>query len=173
MSDGGFLKTDRGRIMVFVDGSNLLYTSQMISIEIDYVKLIEHLVGGDKLIRVYFYAGVDNNTNGSAGWQYFMKKKGFKLVTKALVTYPDGHRKANCDVEMAVDMVVHMDAFDTAIVLTGDGDLAYAVQRLVNSGKQVEVVGSRMNTNSSLFEAADRFVDLESMRSHISKVRDC
>ena len=54
-----FIKTDRGRLMIFIDGSNLFYTAQMMGIEMDYLKLVEYIVGKDKLVRVYFYAGID------------------------------------------------------------------------------------------------------------------
>lgn len=166
---GGFLKTDRGRVMIFIDGSNLFFTQQLMGFDIDYVRLVETLVGTNDLIRVFFYAGIDMQTNQSTAWQFFMRKKGFKLVTKPLATLPDGSKKANLDVEMAVDMVLLKDSYDTAVVLTGDGDLAYAVNKVVGFGKQVEVVGSKLNTNSSLIEAADRFIDLEGQRANIIK----
>lgn len=164
-----FIKTDRGKIMIFIDGSNLFYTAQMMGIEIDYLKLTETLVGRDKLIRVNFYAGIDTENQLSAGWQYFMKRSGFKMITKPLQCFADGNRKANCDVEMAVDMINLAHSFDTAILVSGDGDLTYAVQTLVNKGKQVEVLGNKMNTNDGLIQACDRFIDLESIRYNITK----
>ena len=164
-----FIKTDRGKIMIFIDGSNLFYTAQMMGIEIDYLKLTETLVGRDKLIRVNFYAGIDTENQLSAGWQYFMKRSGFKMITKPLQCFADGNRKANCDVEMAVDMINLANSFDTAILVSGDGDLTYAVQTLVNKGKQVEVLGNKMNTNDGLIQACDRFIDLESIRYNITK----
>lgn len=163
------IRTERGRLMIFVDGSNLFYTAQMLGIEIDYLKLVDSLVNKDKLIRAYFYAGIDLDNALSIGWQFFMKRSGFKMVTKPLQTLPDGSKKANCDVEMAVDMVTMLDSFDTAIVITGDGDLTYAIQYLVNHGKQVELVGSKMNTKDTLIQAADRFVELECLKTLITK----
>lgn len=164
-----FLPTERGRVMIFIDGNNLFFTQQYMNLDMDYLKLVEVLVGSAKLVRVMFYAGVDTQSSQSSNWQYFMRRKGFKMVTKPLMTLPDGSKKANCDVEMAVDMVMMQDAFDTAIVLSGDSDLTYAVQRLSSEGKQVEIVGSRQNTSIALTDAADRFVDLEGLRHQIAK----
>lgn len=163
------IRTDRGKIMIFVDGSNLFFTAQMLNIEIDYISLVSHLVGDDKLVRVNFYAGIDPDNNQSVGWQYFMKRTGFRMVTKALQINPDGTKKANCDVEMAVDMIHLADSFDTAIVITGDGDLTYALQNLINQGKQVELVGSKLNTKDSLVFTADRFIELEHIKWSIVK----
>ena len=164
-----FIKTERGKVMIFIDGSNLFYTAQMMGMEIDYLKLTEHLVGRDKLVRVNFYAGVDVENQSSSAWQYFMKRSGFKLYTKPLQYLPDGTRKANCDVEMAIDMLNMSNNFDTCVLVSGDGDLTYAVNNLVNKGKQVEVVGNKSNTNDNLIHAADRFIDLEQIRTQIQK----
>ncbi len=164
-----FLPTERGRVMIFIDGNNLFFTQQYMNLDMDYLKLVEVLVGSAKLIRVMFYAGVDTQSTQSSNWQYFMRRKGFKMFTKPLVTNPDGSKKANCDVELAVDLVMMQYAFDTAIILSGDGDLTYAVQRLSSAGKQVEIAGSRQNTSITLTDAADRFIDLESIRHQIAK----
>jgi uncharacterized LabA/DUF88 family protein len=163
------LKTERGKIMIFIDGSNLFYTAQMMGIEMDYIRLVEQLILNNKLVRAYFYAGIDNVNTQSLNWQYFMRRTGFKMVTKQLQCFSDGNRKANCDVEIAVDMINLADSFDTAILVTGDGDLTYAVQTLVNKGKQVEIVGHRSNTNDTLINACDRFIDLENIREFITK----
>jgi len=40
-------------------------------------------------------------------------------------------KKANLDVEIAVDMMALVGSYDTAVVRGGDGDLAYAVNVLV------------------------------------------
>jgi len=163
------LKTERGRIMIFIDGSNLWYTCQMMNLEIDYVKLVDHLIGKDKLVRASFYSGMDKENLASSGWFYFMKRTGFRLVTKPLQVNADGSKKANLDVEMAVDMVSLADSFDTAIVLTGDGDLTYCLEHLMRCGKQVELVGSKLNTKDSLIFTADKFIELESLRPFIAK----
>ena len=155
--------------MIFIDGSNLFYTAQMMGIEMDYIRLVEQLILNNKLVRAYFYAGIDNVNTQSLNWQYFMRRTGFKMVTKQLQCFSDGNRKANCDVEIAVDMINLADSFDTAILVTGDGDLTYAVQTLVNKGKQVEIVGHRSNTNDTLINACDRFIDLENIREFITK----
>jgi uncharacterized LabA/DUF88 family protein len=164
-----FIKTYRGKIMIFIDGSNLFYTAGMMGIEIDYLKLVDVLVGEGQLLRVNFYAGVDDEHTGSINWQTFMKRTGFKMITKQVVSYADGKQKANCDVEMAVDMINLSNSFDTAVVVSGDGDLTYAVNCLINKGKQVEVFGLKANTNDYLMDAADRFIDLDSIRHLIVK----
>lgn len=167
----------RGRIIIFIDGSNLFYTAGMMNIEIDYLKLVEALLDmkhpdeKTQLIRVYFYTGVDPQSDAHLNWEKFMRMTGFKMVTKNLQTFPDGTRKANCDVEMTVDMISLIGTYDTAILISGDGDLTRAVTYCCEKGIQVHVCGHRNNTNEGLIRSADRFIDLEPLKHQIMLAR--
>jgi len=50
--------------------------------------------------------------------------------------------------------------YDTAVLVSGDGDLAYAVNAVSYQGVRVEVVSLRSMTSDSLFNVADRYIDL-------------
>ncbi len=169
--------TIRGKIMIFIDGSNLFYTAGMMNMEIDYLKLVEALLDmkhpdeKTQLVRVYFYTGVDPQSDAHCNWEKFMRMTGFKMVTKNLQTFPDGTRKANCDVEMTVDMISLIGTYDTAILISGDGDLTRAVEYMVDKGVQVHVCGHKSNTNEGLIRSADRFIDLESLKTQILLAR--
>ena len=138
-------------------------------IEIDYIKLIDECIGKDKLIRVYFYAGIDNENNQSMGWKYFMKRAGFKMMTKQLEVFPNGLKKANYDVEMVVDMLSLIDKYDTAILITVNTELVYAIHHLINQGKQVEIIDHKNNSIERCINIVDRFIDLESIKNCITK----
>jgi len=67
--------------------------------------------------------------------------------------------KVNLDVEIAVDMIALVGYYDTAVLVSGDGDLAYAVNAVSYQGSS-EVVSLRSMTSDSLFNVADRYMDL-------------
>ncbi|HEY9703985.1 MAG TPA: NYN domain-containing protein, partial [Allocoleopsis sp.] len=50
---------NRGRVAIFIDGSNLFYAALQLGIEIDYTKLLCRLTAGSRLLRSFFYTGVD------------------------------------------------------------------------------------------------------------------
>ena len=50
---------NRGRVAIFIDGSNLFYAALQLGIEIDYTKLLYRLTGGSRLLRAFFYTGVE------------------------------------------------------------------------------------------------------------------
>jgi uncharacterized LabA/DUF88 family protein len=163
------LLENRGRIAIFIDGSNLFYAALQLGIEIDYTKLLLRLTGGSRLLRSFFYTGVDPTNEKQQGFLLWMRRNGYRVITKDLVQLPDGSKKANLDVEIAVDMMALVGHYDTAILVSGDGDLAYAVDAVSYRGIRVEVVSLRSMTSDSLINVADRYIDLEQVKEDIQK----
>jgi uncharacterized LabA/DUF88 family protein len=160
---------NRGRIAIFIDGSNLFYAALQLGIEIDYSKLLFRLTGGSRLLRSFFYTGVDRTNEKQQGFLLWMRRNGYRVIAKDLVQLPDGSKKANLDVEIAVDMMALVGAYDTAILVSGDGDLAYAVDAVSYRGARVEVVSLRSMTSDSLINVADRYIDLDQIKEDIQK----
>jgi uncharacterized LabA/DUF88 family protein len=160
---------NRGRVAIFIDGSNLFYAALQLGIEIDYTKLLCRLTGGSRLLRSFFYTGVDRTNEKQQGFLLWMRRNGYRVIAKDLVQLPDGSKKANLDVEIAVDMMALVGAYDTAVLVSGDGDLAYAVDAVSYRGVRVEVISLRAMTSDSLINVADRYIDLESVKEDIQK----
>lgn len=161
-------KTDR--ISVFIDGSNLFYAALQLGIEIDYAKLLQKLVGDRRLLRAYFYTGVDPQNEKQQGFLLWMRRNGYRVVTKELHQLPDGSKKANLDVEIAIDMINLSNHCQTVVLLSGDGDLSYALNAIAYKGVQVEVVSLRSMTSDQLINFADRYTDLQAIQRDISKI---
>jgi uncharacterized LabA/DUF88 family protein len=160
---------NRGRVAIFIDGSNLFYAALQLGIEIDYAKLLYRLTAGARLLRAFFYTGVDRTNEKQQGFLLWMRRNGYRVVAKDLVQLPDGSKKANLDVEIAVDLMALVSSYDTAVVVSGDGDLAYAVDAVSYRGARVEVVSLRSMTSDSLINVSDRYIDLEQIRDDIQK----
>ena len=161
---------NRGRVAIFIDGSNLFYAAVQLAIEIDYTKLLCKLTAGSRLFRAFFYTGVDRTNEKQQGFLLWMRRNGYRVIAKDLVQLPDGSKKANLDVEIAVDMVALVNYYDTAVLVSGDGDLAYAADAASYRGARVEVVSLRSMTSDSLINVADRYIDLEGVKDDIRKI---
>jgi uncharacterized LabA/DUF88 family protein len=160
---------NRGRVAIFIDGSNLFYAALQLNIEIDYTKLLARLTGGSRLLRSFFYTGVDRTNEKQQGFLLWMRRNGYRVIAKDLIQLPDGSKKANLDVEIAVDMMALVGSYDTAVLVSGDGDLAYAVDAVSYRGVRVEVVSLRSMTSDSLINVSDRYIDLENVKEDIQK----
>jgi uncharacterized LabA/DUF88 family protein len=157
------------RVVVLIDGANLFYAASALGIEIDYTKLLYRLTLRRRLVRAYFYTAVDRNNDKQQGFLHWMRRHGYRVVAKDLVQLPDGSKKANVEVEIAIDMLALAPYCDTVILLSGDGDLAYAVNAVAYKGVRVEVVSLFSMTNDDLINVADRYVDLATIRQEIQK----
>jgi uncharacterized LabA/DUF88 family protein len=150
----------RGRVAVFIDGNNLFHAARFHNIDIDYNKLLRLLLGDGRLLRAFFYTGVDAGAERQQGFLLWMRRNGFRVVQKELKTFYDGTRKANLDVEIAVDMLSLAGRYDTAVLVSGDEDFVYALNAIAYKGCRVEVAGFRSNTAPRLIDVADYFIDL-------------
>lgn len=162
----------RGRVAIFIDGNNLFHAARTIGIEVDYAKLLKLLCKKSSLLRAFFYTGVDENAAKQQGFLLWMRRNGYRVVQKELKVFPDGTKKANLDVEIAVDMLSLCGKYETAILVSGDEDFAYAVNAVAYKGARVEVAGFRNNTSPKLIDVADRFIDLDSLIPLIIKEPD-
>jgi uncharacterized LabA/DUF88 family protein len=160
---------ETGRVAIFIDGANLFYAAMQLNLEIDYAKLLRCLAKDRQLIRAYFYTACDSTNDKQQGFLLWMSRNGYRVVTKELIQFPDGSKKANLDVEIAVDMITLSKHCDTIVLLSGDGDLAYAVNSIAYKGVQVEVVSLASMTSDSLINVADCYTDLEQIKGDIQR----
>lgn len=159
----------RGRVAVFIDGNNLFHAARFHNVDIDYNKLLRVLLGDGRLLRAFFYTGVDAGAERQQGFLLWMRRNGFRVIQKELKTFYDGTRKANLDVEIAVDMLSLAGRYDTAVLVSGDEDFVYAVNAVAYKGCRVEVAGFRSNTAPRLIDVADYFIDLGDIAELVSK----
>ncbi len=159
----------RGRVAVFIDGNNLFHAARFHNLDIDYNKLLRVLLGDGRLLRAFFYTGVDAGAERQQGFLLWMRRNGFRVVQKELKTFFDGTRKANLDVEIAVDMLSLAGQYDTAVLVSGDEDFVYALNAVAYKGCRVEVAGFRSNTAPHLIDVADFFIDLGEIAELVSK----
>ena len=163
---------DKGRLAIFIDGNNLFHAAKVFGIEIDYSKLLYKLCEGGSLLRAFFYTGVDDAAEKQKGFLLWMRRNGYRVVEKELKNFADGSKKASLDVEIAVDMLSLSNSYDTAILVSGDEDFAYAVNAVAFKGCRVEVAGFRHNTAPKLIDVSDRFLELDSILDSIAKNYD-
>jgi len=53
-------------------------------------------------VTLVFYTGVDRTNDKQQGFLLWMRRNGYRVIAKDLVQLPDGSKKANLDVEIAV-----------------------------------------------------------------------
>ncbi|MDM8529035.1 NYN domain-containing protein [Anaerolineales bacterium HSG24] len=85
---------------------------------------------------------------------------GYKVIRKEVKWYQDDdkrYRKANADLDLAVDVLLQSKNLDRILIATGDGDFVRVVRALQNLGCRVEIVAMD-NVSSDLRHEADMFM---------------
>lgn len=169
---GSIPKESTERVMIFIDGSNLYHglKNNIGNTHIDFRKFGQLLCGARKLIRIYYYNVTliqsENKEEYKRQQQFFEKLKlGVPYLTVKLGRLekrPYGYVEKGVDVKIAVDMLVYAyrDTYDTAILVSGDGDFADVVEGVEELGKHVEV--AYFSKAMRLRQVADKFIELDS-----------
>jgi uncharacterized LabA/DUF88 family protein len=157
--------------MVFIDGSNFYHALKQArgDAKIDFAYLVKQIVGQRRLMRAYYYnAPVNRN---EVPEQYKRQQRFFagiqaldyfELRLGELVRRADHMIEKGVDVRLAVDMVAFAakDLYDTAVVVSADGDFAHAIQYVKDMGKHVEVAYLPQAKARRLRQVCDKFIPL-------------
>lgn len=151
------------RIGIFVDVQNLYHSSKnLYHGRVNYPELIKHLIGGRQLIRSMAYVVKSDTALGESAFFEALEKSGLELRIKDLQIYPDGVKKADWDVGLAVDAIRMSPFLDVVVLVTGDGDFLPLIDYLKwGVGRLVEVAAFKRTTSAKIQEAADKFTNLE------------
>lgn len=113
-----------------------------------------------------------NGTSSEASFFEALEKAGLELRMKDLQIYAGGMKKGDWDVGLTVDVIRMMPFLDVIILVTGDGDYIPLVNYVKwAGGRVVEVASFRRSASSKLVEAADEFVNIETLPRAIMKPR--
>ena len=142
---------------VFVDVQNMFYAAKdRYAGRVDYIKLLDLIVGPRKLVLAYAYVVQIPEIN-QAGFLSLLEHNGYTIKSKDLRLRGDGSAKGDWDVGITIDVVSRLDALDVVILASGDGDFCALAETIKQQQKRIEVVAFEHNTSMDLLRAADQF----------------
>jgi uncharacterized LabA/DUF88 family protein len=160
-------------VVIFIDGANLLHglSDDFDRIDVDFELLAQKLVGDRRLSRVYYYTALPNQNRDKERYQKSQKflnalnkKPYFKVVLGRLETRPNGiYVEKGVDIALAVDMLdlAYHNIYDTAVIISGDGDFSKAVEVVQRMGKHIENASTRSCLSDHLQQTCDKTIILD------------
>ncbi len=154
------------RVAIFIDGSNLYHAlrDNCSRVDLNFTDFTNKLCAGRPLFRTYYYNVLQDPAQRPDGFreqQEFLdvlRKTPYLEVRLGSMKLSQGVPvEKGIDIMLATDML-HFgwnDLYDVAILVSGDGDFAYALQAAKNMGKHVEVAYFESNVSRSLLDVAD------------------
>jgi len=160
------------KVAIFIDAGNMFHASGYLKVKIDYRKLINFLKRDRWLLRAYFYTGIPSpemmqeNEELRSQWKRQegflneLQRMGIKVKAMPLKRTPEGYIEKGVDVLLATDMVslAFRDAYDTAILVSGDSDYVPVVEEIQQLGKRVENASFKRTSSYELRKVCDTFV---------------
>ncbi len=186
----------KGRIALFIDAANLersvqdmwvnpkdvpeglkhLTTSEL-RWTVDYFRLRNFFGMFGEVWGIRFYTARFESENHKKFLYFLDKGVNYTLMTKPLKEYQDHlpeapHRKANFDVEIAVDAVANFDHYKTIILFSGDCDFEYLLRHLRGRGKVTIVFSRSGHIAKELPPACHYYFDIIDFRNEFLKVAE-
>lgn len=163
---------EQGRVSVFIDAAHVFYAASTLGIEIDYSKLVSQLVPNGQLLRAYFYTGVDPKNVKQQGFLLWMKRNGYRVITKEVSTKENSdnaQRSIDFCVEIATDMITQSAFCDTVVLVSGDGRFTRLLNHFAHSSTRTELVSLQSITSERLLSEADNVTDFARFKDAIAK----
>lgn len=163
------------RIAIFIDGSNLYngMRDNLASTRVNLNELIRQLKGNRQLVRAYYYNAPltdDYETELREGQHRFFES--LRRIPYVTVRLGRLHRRHDgslvekgIDVAIAVECLslAYTDAYDAALIVSGDGDYVELVEAIKRRGKHVECAMFRNQSAGILLEYVDVFHPLDEL----------
>ncbi len=150
------------RVAVLIDVQNLYHSAKnLYGARVNFKNLLLEATAGRQLIRAIAYA-TKADEPGEASFFDALEKAGIEVRLKDLQVYPDGTKKGDWDVGLAVDAIRLCANIDVIVLVTGDGDFIPMVEYLKALGKHVELMGFGKTSSFHLKELVNEFTDLDS-----------
>ena len=155
------------KVAIFIDGSNLYHAlrSNFKRYDLNFAEFARKLCGARQLSRIYYYNVLQDPSQypeGHREQQDFLEA--LHRMPYLEIRLGSTKMAQGTPVEKGVDIMLSTDLlqfawtnlYDVAILVSGDGDFAYALQAVKNVGKHVEVAYFENNISKNLLEVADQ-----------------
>lgn len=160
------------KVTFFIDGANLLHglTQDFNRIDVDFEVLVNKLLGKRDLSRVYYYTALPNQSRDPERYtkqQKFhaalQRKPYFRVVLGRLEPRNGSYIEKGVDIALAIDLLdlAYHNTYDTAIIISGDGDFSRAVEIVQRMGKHVENACTISCLSHHLQQTCDKSIMLD------------
>lgn len=164
------MRTTR-RVLILADGDNIYLAAQSFNRKLDWLKLRDYLADpkeGRELIEMMIYIGLppartqfEEQRKPKEKFIYWARSNGFLIVAIEGKT-KGGNYATDIDIVMAMDaweLAIEMRP-DIIVLVTGDSDFAYLVEKLRRRGIRVEVASVEQSLGNDLKNSANSVIDL-------------
>jgi len=140
----------------FIDGQNLHSGVESLGWKLDHKKFRDYLRQELGVKKAYMFIGYMEEYQPLYS---ALQEAGFIIHFKPVVRSEDMAIKGNVDADMVLQVMLDIERFDQAVIISGDGDFAGLIRHLASVNKLRQVIIPNRSMHSSLFKRLDEYGD--------------
>lgn len=158
---------------VYIDGANILGATDFLKFDIDFNAFADHISDGKDNVTFNYYFAVSDNPNdqkNQGGFIKYLENNGYNVVPSLKKQLPQGNYKnKGDDVQIATDIAIDAQENDRIILVSGDGDFTYSLEKVKAKGCHVTVISTPQCLSQQLKNIADNVIDLADLKPNIQR----
>ncbi len=136
----------------FIDSQNLNLGVRAQGWELDFARFRVHIKDKYHIAKAFLCIGY---VKGNERLYKYLQESGYICVFKPTLELPDGEVKGNVDAELVLHTMVHINDFDKALIVTGDGDFHCLIEYLLEQKKLLAFMVPNHKHYSGLLKRKD------------------
>jgi uncharacterized LabA/DUF88 family protein len=144
------------RIAIFIDNSNIFMGFKKYNIRADYEKLKQIITQNRELQNIFLYEGIIYPISpAKKKWYKDLKNNsGYIIKTSFDKIASNDTIEKKVDIKIAIDIIslAYENVYDTAVLVSGDGDFVPVVKKLKDLDKIVELWAFKYSLANTLKE---------------------
>ena len=145
---------------MYVDVQNIYFSYKPRRIDYEVLKKFIEERFKDVMVTFHAFTAYEEGQKEQMSFLNALALMGYRVVSKPVKTLPDGSKKGNLDMEIALEVLSQAPYIDEIVLVTGDGDFVPLVSRLSMMGKKITIMGPEETTAPDLIRACHEFVSL-------------
>ncbi len=133
----------------FIDSQNLNLAIREQGWILDFKRFRVYLTEKYSVSKAFIFIGYVESNKKLYG---FLENVGYLCIFKPTLAYKDGHTKGNCDAELVLQTMIEFKNFESAVIVTGDGDFYCLVDYLKKQRKLAQVLIPNKSRYSALLK---------------------
>ena len=148
------------RIIIFIDNSNIFKGFRKYNVKADYEKLKNIIIKGRKLNGIFLYEGVvyPMSPEKKKWYKDLSNKSGYVIKASFDKRTLNDTIEKKIDIKIAIDIIslAYENAYDTAVLVSGDGDFIPVVKKVKELGRDFELWAFRYSLANALREELEQ-----------------
>ena len=156
-----------GSVYAFIDSQNLNLGVRSLGWKLNFYKFRIYLEEKLHVQKAYLFIG---HVPGNQKLYSYLKKCGYFIVFKPTLEFnrkKESFTKGNVDAELVLHTMIQWNNFDSAIIVSGDGDFYCLVQYLEKSKKLGKILVPNRKYSSLLRKYAKKIIRVEQFRNKV------